>query len=446
MDDRERREVVKELIQVALAAADPAQAVCRHVKMEKAERGAVLQVGDRHYSMVDGTRVFVVGAGKAGARMAEAIEPILGDWLGAGWVNVREDHRSRAQRIHVHPAGHPLPDASGLEGTRRMLSMLEGLTEQDVVLVLLSGGASALLEQPVTGVTLEDLRHLTTLLLRSGATIAEMNAVRKHLSQVKGGQLARHAAPAPTVVLVLSDVVGSPFEVIGSGPCAPDPTTFADAWAVLEHHGLVDELPRSVLIHLQRGQQGLVPDTPKPGDPLFEHVQHLLIGDNRMAAQAVLERARESGLNSFLLTSFMEGEADEVGRMLAALAKEEARYGQPLPRPACLILGGETTVTVRGMGQGGRNQQVALSAALALDGWTDLLVATLSTDGVDGPTDAAGAIATGETAARARELGLNPYGHMVGNNAYPFFSALGDLIRTGPTGTNVNDLAFVLVG
>ncbi len=287
---------------------------------------------------------------------------------------------------------------------------------------------------------------MTDALLRSGAAIHEVNAVRKHLSQVKGGQLARHIVErgARAAVLVLSDVVGSPLDAIGSGPCAPDPTTFADAWAVLQRHDLLAGVPTAARDHLRRGMDGNIAETPKPGAPLLERVQHVVVGDNRAAAQAAVERARRLGLHALLLSTFVEGEAREVARVLAALVKEEARTGHPLPRPACLVLGGETTVTVRGDGLGGRNQELALAAALALDGWPDVLVVTLATDGSDGPTDAAGAIVDGETAARARAQGLDPLDHLARNDAYPLLNAVGDLIVLGPTGTNVNDLVFLL--
>jgi hydroxypyruvate reductase len=380
--------------------------------------------------------------------MVSAVEAVLGERIADGWVNVRygTEPALRPRRVRVHSARHPLPDAAGLEGTQRILALLEDLTEGELVLVLLSGGASALLVQPVNGVALEDLQALTSALLRSGASIGEINVVRKHLSQVKGGRLAQHIVRqgAQVTVLVLSDVVGSPLHAIGSGPCAPDPSTFGDAWNVIERYGLPGSVPPSVLEHLSRGVRGELEETPKPDDPLFGRVRHLIVGDNRVAARAAVEQAREMGFHAVLLTTYLEGEAREAGHVLAALAKEEAAHAGPLPRPACLVLGGETTVTVSGQGKGGRNQELALAAALALDGWEGVTVATLATDGVDGPTDAAGAIATGRTVARARELGLDPVDYLARNDAHTFFAALGDLIVTGPSGTNVNDLAFVL--
>ncbi|HID89243.1 MAG TPA: DUF4147 domain-containing protein [Anaerolineae bacterium] len=444
MRQEELREQVMELIWAALGAANPMRAVARHLRWE----GERLRVGDRLYDLPADRRVVVIGAGKAGAGMAAGVEAVLGDRIDAGWVNVRYGYEPAhpLRHVHIHPAGHPLPDRAGMEGTERILGLVDSLGEGDLALVLISGGASALLVQPVEGVTLEDLQRLTDELLRGGATIEETNAVRKHLSQVKGGRLARRITQrgACAAVLVLSDVVGNPLDAIGSGPCAPDPTTFADARAVLERHSMLDRAPAAVRTYLERGLRGEVEETPKPGDPLFGHIHHVIVGDNRTAALAAAERARALGFHTQVLTTYLEGEAREVGTVLAALAKEEARYASPLPHPACLILGGETTVTVRGGGRGGRNQEAALAAALALEGWEGVMVATLATDGTDGPTDAAGAIATGETVARARALGLDPADHLARNDAYSFFAALGDLILTGPTGTNVCDLAFVL--
>lgn len=434
-----------ELVWAALGALNPARAVARCLHVD----GDWLQLGEHGYDLGAVDRLLVVGAGKAGAGMAAAVEAFLGGRIAAGWVNVQRGYEPAQPlcTIHVHPAGHPIPDAAGLQGTCSMLELLDQLGHGDLVLVLISGGASALLVQPAPGLALADVQRLTAALLRSGATIGEVNGVRKHLSQVKGGRLAQRIAArgAQAAVLVLSDVVGNPLDTIGSGPCAPDPTTFADALGVLERHGLLETAPCSVRDVLEQGLKGELMETPKPGDPLFELVQHVIVADNRQAARAVVQRAEALGFHALLLTTYMEGEAREVGRMLAALAKEEACYARPLPRPACLVLGGETTVTVRGAGRGGRNQEVALAAALALDGWENVAVAALATDGLDGPTDAAGAIVTGRTAARARAMGLDPAEHLRRNDAHTLLAALGELIVTGPTGTNANDLAWILV-
>jgi len=287
------------------------------------------------------------------------------------------------------------------------------------------------------------MQALTRELLACGASINEINTLRKHLDQVKGGGLARMAQPAALATLVLSDVVGDPLDVIASGPTVPDPTTFADAYAILERYGIVERIPPPIVAHLCRGIAGAVAETPKAGDALFERVQNLIIGSNRQAAEGALEAAQAEGFNAMLLTTYLQGEAREVGRVLAALAREIAATGRPVSRPACVVAGGETTVTLRGDGMGGRNQELALATAADLAGLRDVLLVTLATDGGDGPTDAAGAVVTGATLDQARGLGLDPAAQLARNDAYPFFAALGDLLRPGPTQTNVNDLTFV---
>jgi hydroxypyruvate reductase len=324
--------------------------------------------------------------------------------------------------------------------------MLETTTDQDLVLVLLSGGGSALLPAPVKGVSLADLQTTTDLLLRAGANIVELNTVRKHLSQVKGGQLVRLAAPAPIVSLVLSDVVGDPLDVIASGPTSPDPTTYAGALTVLDRHELRDEVPESILIHLKTGAEGGYEETPKPGDKLLESVSNVIIGSNYLAACAAVEKAERLGYHALLLTTFVEGEAREVAKVASALAKGVKTHGNPIALPACLVWGGETTVTVRGEGTGGRNQELALAAALDIASVDDVLLMALATDGTDGPTDAAGAVVDGHTALRARDRGWDIRSTLADNNAYPLLADLDALLMLGPTGTNVNDLMVLLVG
>lgn len=466
--ESQARHIAAEVMTAALAAVDPAQAVYRHVQRE----GERLRIDGRTYDLSRYRRIYVVGAGKAGAPMAAALAELLGDRITAGIVNVKRGHtatertwrvclgaggepvrafpeESQGESPLLHPritlveAGHPVPDEAGRAGAEKIKSLLTGLRPDDLVFCLLSGGGSALLPLPADGITLADKQALTGALLRSGATINEMNAVRKHCSQVKGGQLARWVEPATLVCLILSDVVGSPLDVIASGPTVPDPTTFADAWAVLERYHLTESAPPAIIAHLRKGLAGEARETPKAGDPAFAHVQNVLIGDNGQAAAAGVARARALGLQAELLTTWLEGEAREAGRMAAALAKGLLRGEAPLARPACWVLGGETTVTVRGEGLGGRNQELALAAAAALEGWEGALVAALATDGNDGPTDAAGAIATGTTLARGRAKGLDALAYLARNDSYRYFSALGDLIITGPTNTNVNDLLFI---
>ncbi len=432
MTEVDLRQAAAALRRAALAAVEPRAAVLRHVSRE----GDVLVVEGRRYVLSSYERVFVLSFGKAAVPMAQAIGELLGPSLSAGVVLTKHGHLPPPESLPAAPwryftAGHPVPDEDSLRGAQAILELARQATARDLVICLVSGGGSALLTYPVPELGLAGLQQLTDRLLRSGAVIGEMNAVRKHCSLVKGGQLAQAVAPATLVTLVLSDVIGDPLDVIASGPTVPDPTTVADARTVLRRYGLEETVP----FH----------ETPKPGDPLFAHIQHVIVASNRLAAVAAVASARQQGFNTLLLGTYLEGEAREVGRVAAALAKGIRSHGDPLPPPACLIFGGETTVTVRGAGLGGRNQELALSAAIALDGWPGVLLMALATDGTDGPTDGAGAVVTGETVVRARAQGLDARAYLAENDSYHFFAALGDLLRSGPTGTNVNDLLFLLV-
>ncbi len=434
----EARQIAWQMIQAALAAVNPAAAVKNFFNSHPELVSQIKSTSGR---------IIVVGAGKASAPMAAAVAEIFGDKIAAGLVIVKYGYTTASpvpSAIRIVEAGHPVPDEAGWLAAQEIAHLLRDATEDDTVLCLISGGGSALLTLPAESLTLGDLQATTGALLAAGVTINGVNTIRKHLSAVKGGQLARLASPATVYALILSDVVGDPLEVIASGPTVPDPTTFADAWGIIEQFQLQNALPATVIKRLQAGRAGAVPDTSKPGDPLFERVYNIVIGNNRLAAEAAVRKAHGAGFTAQLLTTFIEGEAREVGRVIAALAKGLARDESPLARPACLVLGGETTVTLRGKGQGGRNQEMALAAALALTGWPNLLITCLGTDGSDGPTDAAGAFADGQTVARAQAIGLAPVEYLSRNDAYNFFAALGDLIITGPTNTNVNDLIFIL--
>jgi hydroxypyruvate reductase len=443
-----QRKLALEVAEAALAAVEPGAAI-RHV-LHYEPLSQSLSVAGQVYNLKDYQRIVVVGAGKASAPMAATLYAILGDRISAGAINIKYGY-GLADNVSVGPivlqeAGHPVLDQAGLAGTRHITELLQPLTAEDLVIAVISGGASALLELPVAGVSLADMQVLTEALLRAGATINQFNAVRKHLSQVKGGNLARLAAPATMIGLIVSDVVGSPLDVIGSGPGAPDTSTFATAWQVLETFNLTrgsSPLPATILTHLQKGLAGEVAETPKPNDSLFAKVQNVIVADNRVAALAAVAKAGELGLNPLLLSTFIEGEAREVARSLAGMAKEVLTYGTPLAPPACILVGGETTVTVHGSGKGGRNQELALAAALALAGYTDFMVLALATDGTDGPTDAAGAICDAATLAQAQALGLDAHAFLRNNDAYHFFEQLGDLLLTGPTNTNVNDLTML---
>jgi hydroxypyruvate reductase len=437
------QENVNRLIRAALEAVDPAQAVRNLVSREQDR----LSVAASTYDLGDYRHVYVVGGGKAGAPMALALTEVLGTNLTAGWVNVKEGHLIDAplpEALTIHEAGHPIPNEAGQVGALRILDLARQAGERDLIFCLISGGGSALLPAPVEGVTLGDLQALTGAMLRCGATINEINAVRKHCSQFKGGQLARAASPATVVSLILSDVVGNPLDVIASGPTVPDTTTYGDAYAVLEKYEILDGVPPNVVARLRAGMAGAIPDTPKPGDPLFDRVQNVIVGSNAIAARAAEAAAREMGYNTLVLSTYVEGEAREIALVGAAIAKSLVAERWPIPRPACVIAGGETTVTLHGSGKGGRNQELALAAAIALEGWQGVTLFTLATDGTDGPTDAAGAIVDGETTSRASTLGMSAADYLARNDSYHFFDRLADLIRTGPTNTNVNDLLFVL--
>lgn len=435
------RRHLAQILGAAVQAVEPAAAV----KSCVSRRADVLRIGRRSYDLRALRRIFVVGGGKASAPMAAALEAILGGRITAGIVNVKYGHTVSLHRIQLVEAGHPLPDATGQRGAEAMLELVRTATDDDLVICVISGGGSALLPAPANAITLEDKVQVTDLLLRSGATIQEVNTVRKHLSRIKGGQLAQLAAPAHVAVLVLSDVVGNPLDVIASGPAVGDPTTFVDALTIVERYGLEQRMPVAALRYLRQGAAGEVPETPKLDDAVFARVHTITVGSNELAAAAAAAKAKALGFAPLTLTTYLEGEAREAARVIASVIYSVQAAGTPAGPPACLIAGGETTVTVRGQGKGGRCQEFALAAAMAMTGWSDVVMAAFGTDGTDGPTDAAGAMADGTTISRALSLGLSPRRALETNDAYPFFSALGDLIVTGPTNTNVNDLYVALV-
>jgi glycerate 2-kinase len=424
------------VLNTALHAADPYLATLRALNSEP-----------DIISNLEG-ELYVVGAGKAGAAMARAAEEVLRGRIASGLVMVKEGYTGTGgiplTRVAICEAGHPVPDERGVSATTRLLEIVSGARVGDMVICLISGGGSALLTAPAEGISLEDVQETTRLLLRSGATINELNTVRKHLSRVSGGQLARSAAPAHVLSLILSDVTGSPLDVIASGPTAPDPTTYADALGIIERHGLLTEISPAVRAHLQAGVAGDIEETPKPGEALFNRVTNRLVASNVLAVEAAADHARALGLDTLIGSTYLEGEAREVGSALAGIAKEIVTYGRPVRRPGCVLFGGETTVTVRGDGVGGRNTELALGAALALEGWgPDVVVASLATDGGDGTSPSAGAIADGTTIDRGKSLGLDAHSALARNDSYSYWQALGDAIMTGPTGTNVNDVMAV---
>ena len=390
-------------------------------------------------------RLVVVGAGKASGAMAAAVEEALGDRVSDGRVVVKDGYRAPTRRIRVVEAGHPVPDERGAAAAREVHALALACGPDDLLLVLVSGGGSALTPAPTPPITLGEKQALTRLLLAAGANIAQLNAVRKHCSLLKGGQLARAAAPARVHALLLSDVIGDPIDVIASGPTAPDDSTFSQAMGILARFDIRDQVPPSVVARLRMGMAGEVPETPKPGDPVFDGVTNAVVGNNRLVTDAAEGAAQKAGFTPHLLTRALEGEAREVARRFVSLAREVRAGRGPVAAPACLIAGGETTVTVRGGGRGGRCQELALAAALHMEGLEGAVILAAGTDGTDGPTDAAGAIVDGTTAARARERGGDPRARLDDNDSHPALAAVGDLVITGPTRTNLLDLYLVLV-
>ncbi|MDF1525602.1 MAG: glycerate kinase [bacterium] len=405
-----------------VAAVDPGQAVRSHLKLD----GDILVAGAHRISLTPDTRVFVVGAGKAGAPMAAAVEKVLGNRVHRGLVVVKYGHVAPVERVEILEGGHPVPDEAGLEGALRVADLLDDAGEGDLVICLISGGGSSLIPSPEPPVTLRDKQVTTDLLL-------------------KGGGLARLAFPARVLALILSDVVADPLDVIASGPTVGDPTTFDDALAILDRYDLAGRVPETVLTRITRGAEGKYPDTPKPGDPELENVVNLLVGTNTIAIKASATKAREIGYNTTILSSVITGETRDAAESHAAVAREIVEQDLPVARPACVLSGGETTVTIKGEGKGGRNQEFALASAIGIEGLPRTVILSGGTDGTDGPTEAAGAIADGTTVSRARDAGLDPAAFLENNDSYHFFKKLDDLLITGPTLTNVMDLRVILV-
>ena len=431
----------QQIFEAGLKAVDPKEAVKRLMALKE----NILQIGEKELDLNEFKHVWAIGAGKGSAAMAQAVEEILGNLVKGGLVIVKYGYLAPLQKIRLEEAGHPTPDENGWRATRELADLLAKMGRKDLVLFLLSGGGSALLPMPVEGITLEEKMATTNLLLKSGASIVEMNTIRKHLSRIKGGQLVRLANPATLVSLVLSDVVGDPLDVIASGPTVGDPSTFQDCRAVIDRYSLREKLPPSVRSYLEAGMKGEVPETPKPNDPIFSNSYTTLVGNNLQALKAAAEKAQVLGYHTLILSSMIEGDTAEAAGFHCALLKEIVRSGHPVGPPACLISGGETTVVVRGKGKGGRNLEFALAAALDLEGLTGVCLLSGGTDGTDGPTDAAGAVVDGDTVARALARALNPGEFLEENDSYHFFQHLDDLLITGPTNTNVMDLRVMLV-
>ena len=428
-------------LEAAINAVDPEKIIESKLTL----RNNILRVNEYAFDLRKTKNIYVIGGGKASGTMAVAVEKLLNKRITEGFVNVPHGSTKDTRIVMLHEASHPTPDESGVEGTRRMLTIAEKAEKDDLVICLISGGGSSLMPLPRNGISISDKREVTDTLLKSGAAINEINTLRKHISEFKGGWLAKKVYPATILNLVLSDVLGDPLDFIASGPTVPDSTTFGDAVHVLEKYNLWNKVPASVRKVLSDGEKGAIPETPKADDEAFRKVYNVVIGNCRYASLAAFSALKSAGLNTLLLTSLLEGEARHIGTVLASIAREIRASGNPIKKPAAIVAGGETTVSVVGKGKGGRNQEIALAAAMKLGGLDGVVVASLSTDGIDGPTDAAGAIADGKTLSHAEKLGLSAEKFLADNDSYNYFSKLNNLIFTGPTGTNVNDVSVIVV-
>lgn len=435
------REDASKIFQSGLQAVAPGGAIKRFCQLDD----EILKVDGQSYDLNQFKQIFVLGAGKAGASMALAIEDILADRITKGIITVKYGHLEKLQYVKTYEGGHPVPDENGYQGAQAIFNLASIADKETLVICLISGGGSALMPLPVDGVSLIDKQEATKILLACGATIHEINAVRKHLSVIKGGGLARAVYPATLVTLILSDVVGDDLDSIASGPCVYDSKTFSDCKAIFEKYSIKDEIPASVLQHIELGVAGKVSETTKEGQHFFKTTQNVIVGGNFKALLKAKEQADYLGYNTLLLSSMLEGETREVAANHVAIAREIELHGYPISKPACLLSGGETTVTIKGDGKGGRNQEFVLAAALKVAGIENIIVFSAGTDGTDGPTDAAGAIADHHTVQRAISKELDAQKYLDNNDSYHFFNELGDLYKTGPTNTNVMDLRIILI-
>jgi glycerate 2-kinase len=438
---------VNKICQIIAAAINRADAeIC--IKKIVSLDGNKLIIANKTYDLTEFQRVFVIGAGKAVVPMSTAMYEILGNRLTSGIGITKDGYVDKATSELEHhmiilQAGHPVPDDRNLRASSQIISMIQNLESHDLVICLLSGGGSSLMMKPYLGLSLKDIKDTMAVLLTCGATIDEINTIRKHLDEFKGGGLAKYLFPATVASLLISDVVGNRLDVIASGPTVADPTTYADAWAVLFKYRILDQIPSQVLTHLSEGIAGRISETIKPGNPILVKVKNILVCNNEHAALAAVDAARDMGFTANILTKTIQGEASQVGQTIAESVKMMLAQTEYFQRPACFIAGGETTVTVKGTGKGGRNQELALGAVKNLSGTDQIILISLATDGGDGPTDAAGAVASNQTYSIGLAKGLNPTNYLNRNDSYNFFEPLGDLIKTGPTLTNVNDLVFI---
>jgi glycerate-2-kinase len=429
--------------EAALRAVEPPRLMKSKLRLV----GKRLVAGGEEIDLKKFRRLLVIGGGKAAVSMADALESILGDEITAGLVNVPDSQlrkgagKRRGRHIKLHGSTHPLPSASGQEGVLEMLELVGKPDTETLVICLISGGGSSLLPLPGEGVALSEKIEVTRRLLLAGAPIQELNIVRKHLSAIKGGRLAQRLYPSRILSLVISDVVGNRLDSIASGPLYPDPSTFQDAERVLKKYDVWKALPAGAGEMLRGGLRGTNPETPKPGSKYFEKISNVIIGGNEDACNAAVRQLKQAKSRPTLLTTGYEGEARFAGVFMGSVVQ----YGASRARPRAYVAGGETTVSVRGDGRGGRNQEFALGAAMKINGNPGISLVSLGTDGIDGSTDAAGAMVDGSTLARAAGLGLHPEGTLQRNNSYEFFRRLGDTVMTGPTGTNVNDIVIAVI-
>ncbi len=432
--------ILSMLIKNALHVANPHKAL----KQVMTRNGYQLQVNNAHYDLSQYHRIFCVGAGKGSASMARALEQILGPFLKGGIVIVKDGYRVATRKIDIIEASHPLPDIRGVRATKHILNFAQSLNKRDLLVILLSGGASSLLCAPAQGLTLTEKRRTTDLLLRSGACIQEINTVRKHLSAIKGGRLAQ-ATSAKILTIILSDVIGDDKSAIGSGPTVPDPTTFLEAKQILDRYDVWGKVSEKIRTHIDQGIQGNVPETWKSRKQNSPRRHSVILANNQTALNGMAKEVKRLGLRPCLLDSPWQGEAKDLGAILGEMAKDIRNFDNPVGPPACLIAGGEPTVVVTGKGHGGRAQECVLAAAQILGGLSNIIVAGFGTDGTDGPTDVAGAMVTGNTVKRAEKIGIDPFKVLEANNSYDFFKKVGGHIITGPTYTNVNDIYLALV-
>jgi glycerate 2-kinase len=440
------KRMARAIFSEALTAVDPTKILKERIRIDKSFLW--IKIGDNSEKVFDLNRfdkIFLVGTGKASNSMAQAIEEIFEDRLTKGVITTKYGHLLPLKKTQIIEAGHPIPDQKGYEGAKIIHHLLKGSGPEDLVIFLLSGGGSALLPFPANGIELKEKQKVTQFLLDCGADIKEINTIRKHISWMKGGWLAKWAYPSTVIGFILSDVVGDPLDAIGSGPTVPDPSTFGEAWEVLRKYDLLNRIAPSIKNFLELGKEGKVEESPKMGDIVFQKVYNSLIGSNILALRAAEKKATSLGLNTLILSSSIEGETREAARFHTAIAKEVISSGNPIPKPACILSGGETTVTIKGNGLGGRNQEFVLAGALEISGTEKVVLLSGGTDGTDGPTDASGAVADHTTIQRAKSMGMDPRAHLDNNDAYPFFQKLGDLLITGPTQTNVMDVRILLV-